>query len=151
MTSNEIDIRSGTLADIAHLNARIPEFIDKPSIEYLASRLLDGRTEAHSLILVAYRHQEPIAYKAGHALSSQEFYSWLGGVLPSHRQAGIATRLREAQESWACEQGYRRIRVKSMNRYSTMLKLVISAGYQICAYEDAGRPETSKIVFQKVL
>ncbi|UBU47622.1 GNAT family N-acetyltransferase [Cobetia amphilecti] len=148
---NEIDIRPGTPTDIVYLNARIPEFTERATLGRVASRLLNGSAPSCSLILVAYRQQLPIAYKAGYALNSEEFYSWLDGVLPDHRQTGIATRLREAQERWAREQGYQRIRVKSMKRYPAMLKLLVSAGYQVCAYEDAGTPEASKIVFQKML
>ncbi|MGF1906951.1 hypothetical protein [Aliivibrio salmonicida] len=82
-------------------------------------------------------------------VSSVEFYSWLGGVIPHYRKVGIATQLRCTQESWAKARGYHKVSVKSMNRYPAMLQLLISSGYHISGYEDEGSTQNSKIKFEK--
>lgn len=103
------------------------------------------------LILIASHNKKPIAYKIGYEVSDTEFYSLLGGVDPNYRQKGVATKLREQQESWALNHGYSAISVKSMNQYQAMLQLLISSGYQISGYEDNGCTASSKIKFIKQL
>ncbi|SON48470.1 GNAT family N-acetyltransferase [Vibrio tapetis] len=142
-----ITCEAGTIDHVIAINHQIPEFDDRTTFNYLASRL----TNTCHLILIAKVDDVPVAYKIGYALSDSEFYSWLGGVVPRYRKQGIATILRENQESWAFNSGYSSISVKSMNQYPAMLQLLISSGYQINGYEDNGTKENSKIQFIKTL
>lgn len=141
-----ITYRHGDIEEVLRLMAQLPELgaITKAQI---TARLGDNA----SLILIALHHDQPIAFKLGYALSEKIFYSWLGGVLTSHRRQGIANRLREWQEQQVCEHGYGTLQVKSMNKFPAMLQLLIASGYQICGYEDNGRVMHSKICFQKRL
>ena len=138
--------RAGTIDEILVVHRAIPEF-DRPITESVLMERL-GQT---SLVLVATRGERIVGYKAGYAKDDQTFYSWLGGVLPEHRGQGVADTLRERQEQWARSRGYRQLRVKSMNRFPAMLQMLISRGYQICGYEEAGGSDRSKIVFSKTL
>jgi len=140
-------IREGTLEELLSIDLLLPEFEQKSSKENLAQRLKNRK----SLLLIACENDKPIAYKLGYELSSKEFYSWLGGVVPDYRKRGVATKLREAQESWAIENGYSSISVKSMNQFPAMLQLLIASDYQITGYEDNGTLESSKIKFSKKL
>ncbi|GLS83263.1 GNAT family N-acetyltransferase [Paraferrimonas haliotis] len=142
-----IKIAIGNIEQAIAVEAQIPEFEQVGTYTKLAERLAD---KSH-LILIAFDADTPVAYKVGYPLSNQEFYSWLGGVIPSHRKRGIATLLRQEQEIWVQEQGYRCISVKSMNRFPAMLQLLIDSGYQISGYIDKGTPDTSKICFTKSL
>lgn len=142
-----VKITEGTIEELISIDLLVPEFEQKHTIEKLRERLADKA----NLILVARENGRPIAYKLGYEISSNEFYSWLGGVLPQYRKQGIATKLREAQENWAVENGYKRISVKSMNQFPAMLQLLIGSGYQITGYEDNGSPDNSKIKFSKRL
>ena len=137
----------GSLDELLIVDAQIPEFAVRNTREKIASRI----KHCDALILIAKIADTPIAYKIGYALSSTTFYSWLGGVIPAYRQQGVATRLRQQQECWAINAGYRHITVKSMNRFPAMLQLLISSGYQISAYQDNGSPSASKICFIKDL
>lgn len=136
----KIEIRQGTIEDVLEVDAQIPEFDGRNTKEKLEQRLSD----ITHLILIATHNEQPVAYKMGYELSHFEFYSWLGGVIPTARKNGIATQLRLAQESWAHNQGYTAISVKSMNRYPAMLQLLISSGYH-----DNGTTDKSKIIFIK--
>lgn len=147
-----IDYRIGTLEDVLMIDAKIPEFAHqrstpKNTLDTLAERLSHKRY----LLLVAVNGHEPVAYKLGYALSDRAFYSWLGAVMPAHRRQGIAAELRRRQERWAIEQGFSQICVKSMNRFPAMLQLLIRSGYSISGYEDGGTPESSKVLFSKLL
>ncbi|EHN69799.1 acetyltransferase [Aliivibrio fischeri SR5] len=143
----KIEIHQGTVADVLIVDQQIPEFDNRNTHEKLTQRLSDKK----HLILVAVSEGIPVAYKMGYQLSDSEFYSWLGGVVPSARKRGIATQLRVIQEEWAKKQGYEAISVKSMNRYPAMLQLLISSGYHISGYEDEGSSDNSKIKFLKKL
>jgi len=141
----QVIVEVGTVDDVLIVDAQIPEFDGRTSREKIESRL----GERASLILIAKAGGKPIAYKMGYALSTSVFYSWLGGVIPDYRKQGIATQLREQQESWALDAGYLEISVKSMNRYPAMLQLLIASGYQISAYQDNGSSALAKICFTK--
>lgn len=142
-----IKIEIGTLADIVAISAQIPEFDRVTTLERLKARL-DG---AVHLILVAKLDGAIVGYKVGYQLSDETFYSWIGGVIPTHRNHGIATLLLKQQEQWAIETGYKQIKVKSMNRYPQMLKMLISNGYEIVCVEGGADTEERKIVFSKPL
>ena len=137
----------GTVEDVVAVGRQIPEFAQHPSKREIETRL-NGR---EFLVLAAKSNGEAVAYKIGYAISNTEFYSWLGGVIPKFRGEGLATELRQRQENWAFEKGYSTISVKSMNRFSAMLHLLIKSGYQVRGYEDNGSIESSKICFVKDL
>lgn len=141
------DFYIGTIEEVLAVDYEIPEFGSKMTKEKLANRL----EKKANLILIASHNGIPIAYKVGYEKAPHEFYSWLGGVVPAFRKLGVATVLREQQETWVLENGYRTISVKSMNKYPAMLQLLISSGYQIFGYEDNGSSENSKIQFIKQL
>lgn len=141
----KIEIRQGTIEDVIEVDTQIPEFDGRNTKEKLELRLSD----IPHLILIATHNDQPVAYKMGYELSHFEFYSWLGGVIPTARKNGIATQLRLVQERWVREHGYQTISVKSMNRYPAMLQLLISSGYHVSGYEDQGSTDNSKIRFIK--
>ncbi|MGB0945170.1 MAG: GNAT family N-acetyltransferase [Marinomonas sp.] len=140
-----IEIRHGSLADVLAIHQNIPEF-DRPLSEDM---LLVRLENIESLVLVAYNAEQAIGYKLGYAINEQEFYSWLGGVIPCARNQGIANRLRQTQENWAQKKGYQSISVKSMNQYPAMLHMLTSNGYQISGYENNGDLALNKICFVK--
>lgn len=137
----------GTIEDVLAIDSKISEFEEYNTLQKLNNRLLNKT----SLILIAKYNCELAGYKIGYDLTDTEFYSWLGGVLPDYRNLGIASKLREKQECWALNSGYSLISVKSMNRFSSMLHLLISSGYKISGYEDNGTIDNSKIKFVKLL
>lgn len=136
-------------SDLARLHAlyeRLPEFPGVESLESLRRRLGE-----RYLALVYSDGGEDLGFKLGYAVDDREFYSWLGGVLPQARGRGVAQSLLEAQESWAREQGFHRIRVKSRNRFPAMLRLLIRNGYSIDAITPAEDLQWTKIHFVKSL
>lgn len=143
----KLDFYVGTIDEVLAVDTQIPEFDGRTTASKLRNRLA---VKTH-LILIASDGDKPIAYKIGYGISSTEFYSWLGGVAPKYRKQGVATALREQQELWAIDNAYTAISVKSMNRYTAMLQLLIASGYQISGYEDNGCVIRNKICFIKHL
>lgn len=127
-------VREGTIAEALRVEALIQEFHGASPRERYEERLA-GRP---ALILVAEVDGRLVGYKVGYEVGERVFYSWLGGVVPGFRSAGVASALRERQEHWARGRGYTRLRVKSRNRFPQMLRLLIAAGYSIVGTEGSG-------------
>lgn len=145
-----ITIKTGSIEDGLTVDEQIPEF-DGYAIKQTLSEKLTGKK---NLILIATDNKgndnnKPIAYKLGYEFNDRKFYSWLVDVLPAYRKQGIATQLRLTQEQCAKDNGYELIRVKSMNRSSNMLQLLISSDYKISGCEDNGDENNSKVRFVK--
>lgn len=140
--NGQLVIKEGSIAQALAVEAEIPEFGSGWSSDRYERRLSGHR----HLILIAELDRRPVGYKVGYEQTPAVFYSWLGGVVPSCRGRGVATALRQQQEKWARSNGYERLRVKSMNRFPNMLRLLIGAGYSIRTTEGVG--DDLKIVFE---
>lgn len=90
---------------------------------------LRNHTKIHCLI--AMIDDQPVGFKLGYEENQQEFYSWLGAVLPEYRELGIAMDLLAAQHAWCAQQGYRSVRTTTENRFREMLMLNIKAGFDV--------------------
>lgn len=141
----QVTYRQGSLDDVEQVLHAVPEIQNHD----LMQSMLDRVSAKQYLALVAYRGKQPVGCKLGYALDTDNFYSWLGGVVKKHRGQGIAQQLLNEQEAWARKAGFTHLHVKSMNRYPAMLHMLIKNGYQVCGYE--GAVETSKIRFHKEL
>lgn len=139
-------IQRGCVDDVIEVHQQLPEFN-----EDIKNKLLERLENKQSLILIAVIGERKVGYKLGYQVSEDTFYSWLGGVLPQCRRTGVATKLREYQESWAKEAGFNKVTVKSMNQFPAMLQMLISSGYQIYGYEQAEQVAEGKILFSKML
>jgi GNAT superfamily N-acetyltransferase len=127
-------IHQGSVADAFAVYEAIPEFAPTNRItrDEFATRLADQSR----LVLLARCDDVPVAFKAGYdRYRDGSWYSWLGGVLPSHRGLRLAQRLIETQESWVREHGYRRLFVKTRNRFHAMRALLARSGYLIVSVE----------------
>ncbi|GGE60173.1 GNAT family N-acetyltransferase [Priestia taiwanensis] len=102
------------------------------------------------VINLAFVDYELVGYKVGYKLNQDTFYSWLGGVNPSYRGAGIASALMEAQHEYLWKKGYKVVQTKTMNRWRNMLILNIKSGFDIVhTYID--KQNEVKIVLEKKL
>jgi hypothetical protein len=71
--------------------------------------------------------------------------------VPSKRKLGAAKRLLLLQEQLVKERSFKHIKVKSMNRFRPMLKVLISNDYDITEVENYGHDEAERICFKKSL
>ncbi|MDJ0879636.1 MAG: GNAT family N-acetyltransferase [Halieaceae bacterium] len=135
--------------DLARAHAlyrALPEFTRPEPLESLAQRLGDDY-----LALVFRKDGQDVGFKLGYPESADTFYSWLGGVSPAARGCGVAQALLEAQEQRVRQRGFRRLRVKSMNRFPAMLRLLVRNGYLVDELTPAEDPLLTKIHFVKLL
>lgn len=140
-------IREGSLSEVVTVVTEIDEFIVKENEQSLAQRL-EGKRH---LILVAEQQEQILGFKIGYELNSDTFYSWFGGVSPKARNLGLAQKLLDVQESWAIEQGYQQLKVKSRNQFPAMLRLLLRNNYLIESFEPYEPLSESRIHFVKQL
>lgn len=152
---NNITIRKLTTmtADTAQLLSvfisNIPELNRPLSPKQLLERLAHPEK---CLILLALVDSQLAGFKIGYSLSDQHFYSWLGAVIPAQRHLGLAKTMLATQESWAREQHFTHISVKTFNEFQPMLLMLIKNGYQIAALEPSNKDiSLNKIELHKQL
>ena len=136
-----IQIKPGTPELVEKLISELPEFTTKTGADEISERI--ASRDSHILLaifgsamagfLVAYKEEDGI------------YYNWMMGVLPKFRKSGIGRKLMEVFERLAQAEGFRTVRVRTMNRYRGMLMLLVSRGYEITKYE------SGKITFERKL
>lgn len=141
-----ITIAPSDIATVVALSRSLPEFVHPPDAAMYAARLAG----IPHLILVAYDAEIPVGFKVGYARDDY-FYSWMGGVLPTHRRLGVARQLAEAQEAWARQREYNRLVFKTRNEHKKMLLFALGRGFDIIGFQESERIETHRILLQKWL
>ncbi len=70
-----------------------------------------------------------IAYKAGHSLAYDRYYSWLGGVDPEHRRKGLGSVLMEAQHEWLGRDRFKQVETYVEPQNTAMVQLNLKHGF----------------------
>lgn len=138
-------VREGTLEECVTVVEQIDEFSHKESVESLSARL-EGKKQ---LVLVAEEQGQLLGFKIGYQLDEHTFYSWFGGVSPLARNKGVAQLQLDVQEQWVREQGYKQLKVKSRNQFSSMLRLLLRNGYMIENFEEKEEIKENRLHFVK--
>lgn len=144
---SKMEVRIGTIEDAVKVHSEIPE-LNKPTIEEYIKRLQG----TNQLVLIAYNDQTPLGFKVGYDhYKDGSFYSWLGGVIPEHRKKGVAKKLSVVQENWALAVGYKSIKMKTRNKYKSMLQFALSNGFSIIGFEQKDDVNNYRILLEKKL
>lgn len=138
--------RIGTVEEAYEVFIKVPELDQYLSLDQMREKIIEG-----SIILVSEHKGNLIGFKIGYPLNNRDFYSWLGGVVPGMRNLGAAKRMLALQEQLAAEGSFTNITVKSMNRFRSMLHMLIANGYSITGVENYGDEEAERIFFKKAL
>jgi GNAT superfamily N-acetyltransferase len=141
-----INIQENNLTAVLEVLTSIPEFDNLPDLDSIQSRIAGNR----NLVLTAHDGKNPIAFKIGYERDGR-FYSWLGAVLPGYRNKGVAGLLADRQESWAKEQGYTSVWMKTRNRFPFMLMMAVRRGFRITAIDPRDKIGEHRIVLEKSL
>ena len=148
MKKSTIIIKEDCLEDAILVSQQIPEFENTyPKIEY-ETRLKNIK----HLIIAAYQNYKPVGFKIGYETETkQNFYSWMGGVLPKYRQLRIAEELMKYQEQWATKSGFLRILVKTRNKHKTMIHLLQKNNFTQIVIIPHSPNEETRILYEKKL
>lgn len=143
----DITITPGDIATAVRLSEQIPEFRDPHGAAVYEQRL----GAVPHLVLIAWYGAAAVGFKVGYAKGDEIFYSWMGGVLPSHRQRGVARQLAEAQESWARGRGYTHVLFKTRNSHKAMLIFALGRGFDIIGITEKESAADNRILLSKAL
>ncbi len=145
---SKIIIKESLLDDALIISQQIPEFeTSYPKGEY--KNRLSG---VKHLILTAYFKKKPIGFKIGYETESkQNFYSWMGGVLPKYRKLGVAQKLLYFQEQWVKKNGYQRILIKTRKKHNSMIQLLEKNNYLQIGIIPHNPEHETRILYEKKL
>jgi GNAT superfamily N-acetyltransferase len=76
-----------------------------------------------------------VGFKLGYQLDETCFYSWLGAVLEEHRGLGVGQALMTHQHQWCVEQGFKKVRTKTLGRYKEMLMFNLKNDFEVIGTE----------------
>ncbi len=139
-------VGQGELALVTDLYNEI--FIPRREQEFFRRRLSGRYT---SLILIANLEGRPVGFSLGFELKPTTWFSWLIGVSPEFRRAGVASQLLSAEHAWAREHEYLVLRYECHNRHRAMLHLALGMEYEITGVRwDPDRQE-NMVIFEKTL
>ncbi len=147
---SEINIIESTISDAFEVHTRIPEFQGNPpsTIEELLNEIEGSK----KLTILAKVENKPVGYLIGlDKFEDGSFYSLLGAVIPEFRGMGVYTKLRNFQEHWAKENGFKSIKVKTWNRRIGMRIALAKLGYNIVEIEKKPDVLDNRLMHEKKL
>ena len=148
MKKIEIIIKENCIDDAINVSLQIPEFEDTYTKNEYEKRL----NNIKHLVLTAYIDNKLVGFKIGYETQSkQNFYSWMGGVLPKYRQKGIAEKLYRYQEDWVKQAGYKRILLKTHYKHKSMIKFIQKHKFIQMGIIPHNPDDETRILFEKKL
>ncbi|WP_339695908.1 GNAT family N-acetyltransferase [uncultured Roseivirga sp.] len=143
-----IDIQKGTLLEALKVLGSVPEFDPLLESDYYEGKV---KNKVH-IILLAKVDDKVVGCKIGYNKHKDgSLYSWLGGVLPEYRRHGVAKALADEMETWALNNGYAKIRFKTLNRHKAMLAFSLKNGFDIFNVKPKDELENYRIELVKHL
>lgn len=146
LMEKDLQIVEGTIKQAVEISKQIPEFENTYEISEYEKRLKDK----WHLILIAYWKGKPAGFKVGYQIDDN-FYSWMGGVIPEFRENKIATELAFFQQRWVKEEGFKVIKMKTHNKHKAMLQFALSDGFCITGIEKRKNRKENRIYLDKEL
>jgi hypothetical protein len=174
----QYDLEQGAL-EIQYIEEFFGEFPRKKTAAEIVRRLT-GR--AHLILLANASLPDdpgtvvPVSYKVAHEIKSNEIepkltdlvarlrahvqfdgrrvlYTWIGGTRRDWRGQGQFRALTEQQESWAIEQGFDEIVVKTKNKFYEMRGTLDHLRFEVVKYErnEADNAESKVYLSKKLL
>ncbi|RJP38590.1 MAG: GNAT family N-acetyltransferase [Phycisphaerales bacterium] len=102
-------------------------------------------------MMVASVEDAAVGFNLGFELTPSTYFSWLCGVLPDYRRAGIASQLLEGQRAWAADHGYVSIRFECANQHRPMLHAAITQGYDLVGLRWDTESGDNVVIFERML
>lgn len=130
------------------IHQQIPEFqIDSTTYKQLNERINNVK---HLIILVAHVDNQPVGYLMGYERYSS-FYTWIAGVLPSHRRHGVFIQLMDRIEQLAKQKNYQLLTIKTRNSFKSMLLFLISHDFKLIDIDKRQSVDTHRLILEKQL
>ena len=143
-----MQIKKGSFEECVKLSKIIPEFDSPYEINEYKKRCCG----IHHLTLIANMNDMPVGFKIGYdRYKDGSFYSWMGGVIPKFRRNGVARQLANCQESWAKDNSYSYIQMKTRKKHKSMIKFLLKRGFLIKDKIPMENLLETRIIMEKLL
>jgi len=146
-----LEVKEVPIEEAVKVNATITEFIEagKPYPQTYFTQRYEGKKH---LILVAYVDQEPAGYVVSYQRYEEDaFYCWMAGVDPQHRKKGVLKAMMDYQETWARQNNYKKIKIKTRNNIKAMLHYLVKYDFKFTEVIKKGHKEDWRIFAEKEL
>ena len=100
-------------------------------------------------ILLAMLEERHVGFVVGFELMPTTYFSWLCGVLPDFRRAGVATQLMQAEQAWAHDNGYHILRFECQNQHRPMMHTAITEGFDLIGVRWDTATGNNVVIFEK--
>lgn len=90
-----------------------------------------------------------VGFKLGYAMTECRYYSWLGGVHPAARGAGIARQLMRLQHRWLRDRGCSQIETSTDAGNAAMARVNLREGFTECGTRSV--PGRVQVLYLKLL
>lgn len=127
-----IEILTATPECIAAMIGGLPEFTLKNTSADIVERVA-GKENS---IFVARVGGADAGFVVCYEDNDGAYYNWLMGVLPTYRRTGVGRAMMKHFAESALSVNLNLLRVKSMNRYPSMLQLLVDTGFYIVGVTD---------------
>ena len=139
--SAEAPVEESLIAEILDVAGRVFDDIDSEDIRWRLAHM-------PVLSVFAARDEDRLCgFKIGYAVTSHRYNSWLGGVDPGYRRAGIAAALMKRQHDWVVENGFDVIETEVLQENHAMQRLNESAGFKAAGVR-FDKPE-ARVIYRK--
>ena len=90
-----------------------------------------------------------VGFKLGYAMTESRYYSWLGGVHPAARGAGIARELMRRQHRWLRDKGCTEVETSTNQGNLAMARVNLQEGFAECGSRSV--PGRVQVLYLKLL
>lgn len=141
-----VPVGMGEIGIVADLYNRV---MSPQRDESFFKRRFQGRYSVN--LMVAIVEKQHSGFIVGFELMPSTYFTWLVGVLPEFRRAGIGTQLCQAQCAWARDHQYAILRFECLNQHRPMLQLAIRENFDIIGIRWDTATGNNVVIFEKDL
>jgi predicted GNAT superfamily acetyltransferase len=141
---HELPLTDELLAELRDLHVQVLD--SDVTAEDFARR---ARRKSNLLICLTRCDGALVGYKIGFERNTDEFHSWIGGMIDGYRRQGIAAELMRRQHARAAELGFQRVVTTCLNSGKPMMIANLKTGFDIIGTMTDNRG--LKVIFSKEL
>ena len=144
----ETTVKHAALEEAEQVHQQIPEF----SPDYLKRFYSEKYNEKKRVVLTAQTGNENSGYLIGFdRFNDGSVYCCCFGVAPPFRRKGVLKALMDYFEQWAEKEGFKKIKVKTENRFREALSYYIQNQYAVFDFSKKEKTENNEIWLEKKL
>ncbi|MEC9291002.1 MAG: GNAT family N-acetyltransferase [Pseudomonadota bacterium] len=142
MNQRTTNIQTASLSEAVLVHKAIPEMKDV-NLSFFEERL-KGKSY---VCFVAYIEGAPVGYALRYdRYEDGSLYCWMGGVVPEGRRKGVMSHIMDETMSYAKENGYTSLKLKTTPRHTSMLKFLPADGWTLIPEGEKG---CDKLLYEK--